>query len=792
MLRRHELPALILGLRIMKNISFLLILSSIVGLSYCDASTGKFNPLGLGDLTEESQILNLQLNALNAQAAPPVPLSTRGRYIVDADGNRFKLKSVNWFGANEAIHVQEGLNQQPIENIVALIQAWGLNSVRLPFSNEMLRNTNPVDPAHVAANPQFIGMTPLEVFDQTIESLTNAGLVVILNNHTTYSESCCGYDRNGLWYHVNAAGQLNLTTTMWRNDWVMLANRYKNNKMVVGADLRNEVRTMRTGDTIVPVNPNWGSGDGNDWRRASKEAGIAILEANPDLLIVVEGINWTGSLPAFGAYRPGLIPIKVDSVPLQESNKLVYGYHTYPFTGPRHNGDRSGGTSSGYNTYSDIAFNSANPAAFDGVMEEEWAYVLEEGNHYTAPVWISEFGAHWQPTIDLPEFAHYPVWMSRFVDKLIEKDVGYAWWALNPGALGLATENYDSNLPATDWRYNDLTRLFNDDGLTGPVAETPKYTQVQGDVTDDRLSNHLRSTDWRPSHNKVTCRDGDRLVGVSTGYRGLCTNDQLGDLWDANRNYTVAVDSSNGSSVPFARGRDWANGFFKYECPVGYYASGFSKRNSSGGFTGLVCAKANQPLGDQCSTVWMFGSTTRMSQQGGDWAPGRDKAQCADDQYLAGVARRNSGSSPTVGLCCGVQEKPMALKGRWLTNRCMDIVGGVMANGTKIEIRDCTGADNQQWFYNRVTGQFRSKKDPNYCLDNTGAYNSNGAEVHMWQCIAGGHPNQAFDFDEHLIRNRANRGYAVGASGSGNNGTRVNIWRTVPANTQRWAEDYNF
>src|SRR5690242_775780 len=27
------------------------------------------------------------------------PLSTRGRYIVDADGNRFRLKSANWDGA---------------------------------------------------------------------------------------------------------------------------------------------------------------------------------------------------------------------------------------------------------------------------------------------------------------------------------------------------------------------------------------------------------------------------------------------------------------------------------------------------------------------------------------------------------------------------------------------------------------------------------------------------------------------------------------------------------------------
>src|SRR5262245_61495919 len=79
-----------------------------------------------------------------AQVQQRMPLSTKGRYIVDAAGNRFKLKSVNWYGASDTRQVVGGLDKQPIANIVGLIQEWGFNSVRLPFSNIMLHDTNPV------------------------------------------------------------------------------------------------------------------------------------------------------------------------------------------------------------------------------------------------------------------------------------------------------------------------------------------------------------------------------------------------------------------------------------------------------------------------------------------------------------------------------------------------------------------------------------------------------------------------------------------------------------------------
>lgn len=93
----------------------------------------------------------------------PAPLSTRGRYIVDASGNRFKLRSANWQGTqgswtgsgdidDRASHhdgenagrMPLGLDRAPIGTILTDFHELGINSIRLPFSNEMPHDQRPV------------------------------------------------------------------------------------------------------------------------------------------------------------------------------------------------------------------------------------------------------------------------------------------------------------------------------------------------------------------------------------------------------------------------------------------------------------------------------------------------------------------------------------------------------------------------------------------------------------------------------------------------------------------------
>ena len=117
----------------------------------------------------------------------------------------------------------------------------GMNSVRLPWANETLER-NPVVPDYaVKANPQFRGRHAMEVMDAVVRALAAAHIMVILDNHVSRADWCCNEtDGNGLWYNAE------YPEPKWLTDWQTIARRYKNERWVVGADLRNELRNKAT------------------------------------------------------------------------------------------------------------------------------------------------------------------------------------------------------------------------------------------------------------------------------------------------------------------------------------------------------------------------------------------------------------------------------------------------------------------------------------------------------------------------------------------------------------------
>lgn len=575
----------------------------------------------------------VQVNSTaTGSTALAVPLSANGRYIVDSNNNRFKLKAVNWYGASDTKQVVGGLDKQPIDYIVYLIKEWGFNAVRLPFSNLMIRDTNPVSADAIAANPQFTGLKPIEVYDKTIEALTSAGIVVVLNNHTTFSEWCCGFDYNGQWYHTGSSFAYNQTPEMWRNDWIAMAARYQGNKLVAAADLRNEVRTMRSGDTYLYNSPNWSQRNQDDWRQAAQDAGSAILKVNPDILIIVEGINWWGAIPILGSgERPHLKPVRDLQVHLRSSNKLVYAAHNYGYIGPKHNGDDA--TSGGNIKYRDM-----DTATFKNTITDEWGYVTTSDMYFTAPVWVSEFGADPNTTI-----AQDKTWFKNLVDYLIDNDMDFAFWPLNGNdGWGLVTSDW-SRTRKDDWRFADMNRLISFNGKTDAVTADHFSAAVIGNGDDNASS---MESDWLPGANKGTCPDGQRLNGLSQNQRALCSDTQLGKLSSSWQN--VSVQAVYETTARSHNTGDWAGGFTKYECPANYFAAGFSKH--WWGTSGILCTQANRALSGSCRTAWFDRGDNRASSRGGDWASGSYKGQCADGEYVAGMAQRNGSASAL--LCC--------------------------------------------------------------------------------------------------------------------------------------------
>ncbi|KOG07217.1 MULTISPECIES: glycoside hydrolase family 5 protein [Streptomyces] len=583
------------------------------------------------------------------------PLSTRGRHVVDADGDRFKLKSANWHGAQgswtgsgdradpanhnageKSDQMPLGLDRVPVARILADFHALGINSIRLPFSNEMLHDQRPVPDAAVAANPQLRGKTPLQVFDAVIAATTADGFAVVLNNHTNTSRWCCGLDGNERW-------NTSQTTAQWENDWLFVAKRYKENKRVAGADLYNEVRRTVTDDA------NWGWGDDHDWWTATQRLGDRLLtEANPDLLVIVEGINWQGiptDLTPHG--RPTLEPARTLSHTLVASDKLVYSAHFYGYTGPNHTGATGTGETHDWR-YQELS----RDELFATLSRQAFFVAADTGRHYTAPLWISEFGIGADETDPKAR-----AWFGNLVDHLVANDTDFAYWPLvgftghgRWKLLDYDTEGRRSGiLDGSDWRAADWNRLVTAPGRTGPVPVTHTWRMLNLDHADAVQSLRARARgDWDSGARKGVCPDGLRLVGLAhRDGRGLCTDTGAARLADPAGGFTVVTDER------YVREGDWAGGYSKLQCPRDRFVVGYSVRGQA--VSAVLCAAAGRALPVTGRTLWFDrGDNRPAGGPGGEFAQGDYKGQCADGEYVAGIAFTGAwakGKTPDALLC---------------------------------------------------------------------------------------------------------------------------------------------
>lgn len=134
----------------------------------------------------------------SALAVPNVPLSTTSRWIVDAGGERVKLRCVNWAGHMET-NLPEGLHKQSISYLADWIAGQGFNCVRLTYSIDWALNpTVPVadafrdaaPAAQVSAdsmlglyslalekNPFLQNATTQDVFGEVIDQLWDRGVM---------------------------------------------------------------------------------------------------------------------------------------------------------------------------------------------------------------------------------------------------------------------------------------------------------------------------------------------------------------------------------------------------------------------------------------------------------------------------------------------------------------------------------------------------------------------------------------------------------------------------------------
>jgi len=313
-----------------------------------------------------------------------MPLSTSGRFIVDARGRRVRLAGVNWYGAHEDDGVAPGLDRTDRRTLARRIAMHGFNSVRLPFSLWMTGQTTPVPGPYLAANPDLSGATPMQVYDACVEALTDAGLIVIPNCHTLDAGWCCaGDDEQGMWFNDR------WSAAKFFDAWQALAARYRSNPLVAGMDIMNEPRRTRVGRRVLT--PTWGSGHRTDIAAMYTTLGNLIHEASPGVRIICEGLSYAADLTGVARH-----PVR-----LEHPGKVVYSLHDYSWFHPQ--GQRR--------------------AAYLEQMHRAGGYLLSE---QIAPLWIGEFG---NETRSLAGFSG--VWWNNLEAWLTEYDVDWCWWALN-------------------------------------------------------------------------------------------------------------------------------------------------------------------------------------------------------------------------------------------------------------------------------------------------------------------------------------------------------------------------
>ncbi|PQP95731.1 uncharacterized protein Pyn_10531 [Prunus yedoensis var. nudiflora] len=295
-----------------------------------------------------------------------VPLSTSSRWIVDQSGQRVKLACVNWVSHLEAV-VAEGLSKQPVDAISKRIASLGFNCVRLSWPTFLATNDTLASVTvrqsfqslglseSIAGlqsnNPSIVDLTLIQAYQAVVSSLGKNNVMVILDNQVSKPGWCCSSsDGNGFF------GDQYFNPDIWIKGLTRMATLFKGVANVVGMSLRNELRGPKQ--------------NVDDWYKYMQRGAEAVHSANPDVLVILSGLNYDKDL-SFLADRP---------VNLTFSGKTVYEVHWYGFSDGQ-------------------AWKSGNPNQVCGAvvnnMKRKSGFLLEKG----FPLFVSEFGVDQRGTM---------------------------------------------------------------------------------------------------------------------------------------------------------------------------------------------------------------------------------------------------------------------------------------------------------------------------------------------------------------------------------------------------------
>lgn len=362
------------------------------------------------------------------------------------DGEEIRLLGINWSGFEEGEYLVHNLWTRDYQDIIAQIKTLGFNAVRLPFcpgtlhGQDISSSFSTSSSSGGSINSALVGKDSLEAMDVIVEALHAAEVYILLDHHKYL---CDYYTIPALWYGDLSVGSEDYSwdddgfysEDEWIDDLVFVAERYADLEYFMGIDLKNEPHEQFGADSTVGA--VWGTGGANDWKRAAEEAADAVLAANDNILIFVEGVggnaghgctdtlynhNWGGNLDG----------MKCDALDI-DASKLVLSPHIY-----------------GPDVYRQPYFSDASyPANLSTAWEDLFGYLSPDYS-----VVIGEFGGRYDSTDDIE-------WQDTMIDYMISKDLcSFFYWNLSPwsgdtgGILEGDWESVDED------KYANLCRLM--------------------------------------------------------------------------------------------------------------------------------------------------------------------------------------------------------------------------------------------------------------------------------------------------------------------------------------------
>ncbi len=370
--------------------------------------------------------------------------------IVDMNGNPVWLTGCNWFGYNVGSQVFDGVWSQNMHEMLNQIADHGFNLLRVPMSVEILlqwKNGDP-DPAvpkvNEYSNPELTlegveggtVMYSFDIWNKAVEWCRENGIKIMIDIHC--AETASAGHQISTWYTDK------FSTEDWLEALSWVADYYKDDDTIIAVDLKNEPHgTADTPDKMA----KWdNSTDINNWKYAAERGADAVLSSNPNLLVMVEGVevypkfeegaDWTSQNIDYSRYP------------------YSYYHHTWwggNFRGvkdyPLDLGERQSQLVYSPHDYGPLVF--AQDWFYDGFTQEtlmndvwhdNWFFILEDK---TAPLLMGEWGGFIDEEHDAD--GKNKAWMLALRDLMIENRIHHTFWCFNENSGdtgGLVYDNF--------------------------------------------------------------------------------------------------------------------------------------------------------------------------------------------------------------------------------------------------------------------------------------------------------------------------------------------------------------